>query len=659
MTYNHFQKQILTTIVMAVASITFAFAQSYEITSPDNAIKVAISVSDKLTWSVWYKNEPIIHHSEIAMTVNENMVLGRNAKVARKSELTKDEFITPVVPQKSSRIRDHYKQLTLAFRGNYSVEFRVYNEGVAYRFLTSLKNDIIVNSELLTLNFPEQTTSLFPEEESLVSHYERLYIPAKLDTISGSRFCSLPVLMTVDNSVRVVFTESALHDYPAMFLYGTKGNSLRAGFPKYVLETKPTPGAEDRNEIITSNADYIAKTKGTRSFPWRLCIITADDRKLIESNLVYQLAEPLKIENTDWIKPGKVAWDWYNANNIYGVDVKSGINTDTYKYYIDFAAAHGLEYIILDEGWSKSTTNIIEPNPDIDIHELVKYGESKNVGIIVWMLWKPLDQNLTEALKTYSDWGVKGIKVDFMQRADQYMVNYYERVTAEAAKYHLLTDFHGAFKPTGLGRTYPNVISYEGVKGNENNKWSADITPEHTVTLPFTRMVAGPMDFTPGAMVNAQATNFRISFNRPMSLGTRCHQVAMYVVYESPLQMLCDAPSTYYKEKETTEFISKIPTVWDETIVLQAKVADYILMARRKGETWYIGAMTDWTPRELEVDLSFLPEGQFTMEIMKDGVNADRYAQDYKRETTTADRNAKMNIRLEAGGGWAAILSKK
>ena len=393
-------------------------------------------------------------------------------------------------------------------------------------------------------------------------------------------------------------------------------------------------------------------------FPWRVFIISENDGDLVESDLVFKLSRPLAIQNTNWIKPGRVAWDWYNANNIYGVDFEAGLNTQTYKYYIDFASNYGLEYVILDEGWSKSTTNIMEPSDQIDIQELVRYGKTKKVGIILWTLWKPLNENLEEILKLYKKWEIKGIKVDFMQRADQFMVNYYKKVVKEAAKNQLLVDFHGAFKPAGLRRAYPNLLSYEGLKGNENNKWSDIITPEHNVTLPFTRMVAGPMDFTPGAMSNAQKDNFQISWNRPMSLGTRCHQVAMYVVFESPLQMLCDSPSAYLKEKETTTFISKIPSVWDEIKVLKAKVGDYIIIARRKGKTWYIGGMTDWTGRDFEIDLSFLPSGTFKMEIMKDGTNAHRFAEDYVKETKKVTNKSRVKIKMAQGGGWAAIISK-
>ena len=355
---------------------------------------------------------------------------------------------------------------------------------------------------------------------------------------------------------------------------------------------------------------------------------------------------------------GKVAWDWYNFNNIYGVDFEAGINTNTYKYYIDFASTNGIEYIILDEGWTKSTTQILDYNENIDLPELIKYGKSKNVDIILWVLWKPLDENTEEILKLYSGWGVRGVKIDFMQRSDQYMVESYEKIAQIAASYELLVDFHGAFKPAGIEREWPNIINYEGVKGNENNKWSSDITPEHNVTIPFIRMAAGPIDFTPGSMINTNLANYVPRFTRPMSMGTRCHQVAMYVVYEAPLQMMCESPTIYLKEQETVDFITKIPTIWDETKVLEASVADYIIVARRKGDSWYMGGMTDWTPRKFNVELSFLDEGNYSMEVMKDGINASRHAQDYKREMIDVDKNTKVHINMAPGGGWAAIFTK-
>lgn len=643
-------------LILLAGSVIAGHGQPYNLTSPDGNLVIHVEAAGQLKWSVRYMNQDILLPGAIAMQLNVNNEPGKDVRVRRKSEKTVNQILSPVVPVRSSKIRDHFNQLILEFRGNYSVEFRAYNDGAAYRFRTSMKNDIYVNRETVDLNFPSGTMCYFPEEESMVSHYERTYMYVRMDTIASHKMCSLPALFQVGN-MNALITEADLYDYPNMFLNGTGSNTMKATFPSVVLEARPMPGSEDRNEEILKSATYIARTAGERTFPWRVCII-GNSKTLLETNLVYQLSRDTKFTDVSWIKPGKVAWDWYNALNLYGVDFTAGINTETYKYYIDFASRYGLEYIILDEGWSRSTTNITEANADVDIMELIRYGKSKGVGIILWMLWKPLDENLEEILKTYAGWGIRGIKVDFMQRADQYVVNYYERVAGTAARYKLLVDFHGAFKPSGMQRAYPNLISSEGVKGNENNKWSADVTPEHTVTLPFTRMVAGPMDFTPGALTNAQPGNFRISFYRPMSLGTRCHQVAMYVVFESPLQMLCDAPSTYYREEVTTSFISRIPTVWDETIALHAKVADYVAIARRRGDTWYVGAMTDSAPRELELDFGFLPEGQYNLEVMKDGINATRYASDCKFEKDTVDRYRKMEISLADGGGWAAIITK-
>jgi alpha-glucosidase len=292
----------------------------------------------------------------------------------------------------------------------------------------------------------------------------------------------------------------------------------------------------------------------------------------------------------------------------------------------------------------------------MNIEELFAYAKEKNVGIILWMLWNALDKDFDRALDQFEKWGAKGIKVDFMQRDDQKMVNFYEKVAKAAAEHRLLVDFHGSYKPTGLRRAYPNVLTREGVRGLENNKWSKDVTPKHDVTLPFIRMFAGPMDYTPGAMINATANDFRDIFNRPMSQGTRCHQLAMYVVFESPLQMLADSPSHYLKEPECMEFLSAVPTVWDETRELNAKIGEYVAVARKRGEAWYIGAMTNWTPRDLEFDLNFLGTGNYKMMSWADGINADRYASDYKKQTRTVTGTEKLKVHLAPGGGWAAML---
>ena len=643
-------------IVLGFTSHGLVSAKSYVLESPDEDLAVRVYTGKQLQWEVAYKKSIVVERSLIGMTTGDGVAIGKYPKVVGEKRISIDKNIRPVIAQKSSIVRDNYSELRLDFSGDYSLEVRAYNDGVAYRFLTNFGKEVMIQEETMELNLPEGARTLFPEEETMISHFERLYIEEKVSDLSAERFASLPVYFETDKGTHIVFTEADLYQYPGLFLSGSGGNGLRAAFPGYVTSATPKKGSEDRNEDIES-ADYIAVTEGTRAFPWRLAVISDDAGDLVESQLVFLLSRENQIEDTGWIKPGKIAWDWYNANNIYGVDFESGINTETYKYYIDFASEYNLDYVILDEGWTKSTTEIKSSNPDINVPELVAYGKEKGVGIILWSLWKPMDKDYKNILALYASWGVVGVKIDFMQRADQYMVEYYEKIAKEAAKHKLLVDYHGAFKPAGLRRAFPNVISYEGVKGNENNKWSQDITPEHNVTLPFIRMVAGPMDYTPGSMVNTQLGNHRISHFRPMSLGTRVHQVAMYAVYESALQMLCENPSTYYREHETTEFISRFPTVWDETRVLQAKVGDYIAVARRSGKTWYVGAMTDWSARELEIDFSFLGRGSYKIDYMADGVNADKYAQDYVRKTGKVKRSSKLKVKLAPGGGWAAIIT--
>ncbi|MGJ5641313.1 glycoside hydrolase family 97 protein [Formosa sp. S-31] len=633
-------------------------AQEYTLESPDGHLALKVNISQAISWVAYLDNEVVIEKAVAGMNFSKATDFGVNPLVKKHKIIEESELITPVVPHKNATIKDEYRELILSFKGDYKLNFRVYNDGVAYQFVDESKQIREVVSEQVNLTFPANSKSLFPKEESMYSHNECYYLDTALDAISSDEFCSLPVLF-ITNQAKVLFTETALHDYPGLFLKGNGNTTLNAMFPKYVLEAVDKDGTSDRVQTITKEADYIAKTKGKQEFPWRVFVIAKDDGALVESNLTYQLARPTAIKNTDWIKPGKVAWDWYNNNNIYGVDFKSGLNTATYKYYIDFASKNNIEYVILDEGWTKSTTDILNVNPEMDVQELINYGKEKGVGIILWVLWKPLDANLSEILETYKSWGAKGIKIDYMQRNDQYMVNSYEAIAKACADLELLVDFHGAFKPSGLRRTYPNVINYEGVKGSENNKWSDRITPEHNVTLPFIRMVAGPMDYTPGAMSNKQAVNYAISFDRPMSQGTRAHQVAMYTVYEAPLQMLCDSPSVYYEEQETVDFITQIPTTWDETKVLEASVGNYIAVARKQGDIWYIGAMTDWDERNLTLDLSFLEHGNYTMTVYKDGINANTFAEDYKIETLEVSPIDRVEAIMAKGGGWSAIIRRK
>ncbi|MEA5109516.1 Retaining alpha-galactosidase [bioreactor metagenome] len=629
----------------------------YTVTSPDGKLALKVNPAGNIGFTVFMEGKETCSVSRLGLELASGEALpapGTKPAIFRSSGLTEYQAVVPVKYRQASY---PFNCLELKYRNGPAIEFRVYNDGVAYRFITSRKGMLKVKNEEMRLNFPEGSEVHFPRENSMYSHYERPYLHRPVDSIAPGDFCSLPVLFTAPGKVRVLFTEADLIGYPNAFLKKNTDNGFRAVFPEVVQKALPRGGTSDRSEDIAEQAGYIAETPGGRSFPWRVFAVSQHDASIAGSDLVYRLSRPSELKDTEWIRPGKVAWDWYNANNITGVDFRSGINTETYRYYIDFAAAYGIEYVILDEGWSKTTTNVLETIPEIDLPELIEYAASKQVGIILWLLWHPLNGNEEKILSSYREWGVKGVKVDFMQRADQGMVNSYEKIAAVAAANHLLVDFHGAYKPAGLNRAYPNVLSFEGVMGNENNKWSTYANPEHNVTLPFIRMVAGPMDYTPGAMRNAQKDDFCINFDNPSSLGTRAHQVAMYVIYESPLQMLCDAPSLYLREPEIPAFISRIPVVWDETRVLQGEVGDYILIARRNGDTWYLAAMTDWSPRNLEIGLSFLGEGVYQATIFKDGPNADKNAADYLIRNQNVRRNDKIHFNLAPGGGWTAIVS--
>ena len=624
---------------------------SYSLKSPDGRIEIRVRTAERIKYDVVLKEKFLLQDSDLSINIDHN-ILGVNPKVVAHKERSSNEVLEPAIRQKFAKIRENYNELRLEMEGGYAVVFRAYNEGAAYRLETSLsQSEVKVYSEEASFNFPGSRTVYYPQEESFFSHNERKYLPQAMNQIAPTAVASLPAVVDVDG-VKVAIAESDVEDYPGLWLRGTSGNGLTAIFEAYPLKEKLE---RDRDYKVIEAADYIAVTKGTRTFPWRLVGIAEKDADLVTNPLVWLLEKPSQVQDTSWIKPGKVAWDWWNANNVYGVNFKSGVNTETYKYYIDFASKYGIPYIILDEGWYK-LGNVLDVVPEINIPELTAYGKQKNVGVILWVVWKSLNDQLEAALNRFSQWGVKGIKVDFMQRNDQLLMNFYHNLSRETAKRKMLVDFHGAQKPASLTRTWPNLISTEGVRGLEWSKWSAETDPPHTVTLPFTRMFLGPMDFTPGAMINAQKASFAAIHERPMSLGTRCHQLAMYVVYESPLQMLADSPSNYLREPETMEFLKPVPSEWDDSKALDGKIAEYILVARRSGRDWYVGAMTNWTPREIDLDLSFLSAGNFAMEAYQDGVNADRYGSDYKQVKSRVSRATKLKLKLAPGGGWAARI---
>lgn len=640
-------KKTLLCLMMAWGSL--AFAENYTVNSPDSRITVNVETGTNATYSVTFHGKVILNPSPISMTFDNGTVIGRNMEVKKVERFTQNQVLKPVVRQKSEQIIDHYNEMVLD-ADRYKLYFRVYNDGLAYRFHTDFPDSLKVLNEEVTYCFPEDYNTLFPEERSMLSAQQPLFKPMKLSEIGTDRFCSTPILIKVDENARIFISESDLESYPGMFLRKQGKNELSGKFAAVSLEDYKT---DDRQIFPTKRADYIARVNGTRNYPWRAMIVAENDANLITNQLIYKLA-PEAEGDYSWVRPGKIAWDWYNALILTGVDFKCGINNDTYKYYIDFASKYGIEYVVIDDGWSEAW-DVTKTIPEINMEELVAYGKKKNVDLILWVSWAPFREKIDEAFDKFSQWGIKGIKMDFMNRDDQEMVDFYYEVARKAATHKMLVDFHGAYKPTGWLRTFPNVLTSEGVAGLENHKWGSFVTPKHNVTLPFTRMVAGPMDYTPGAMINFHEKDHKIWFNLPASVGTRCHQLGMYVVYESPLQMLADSPSNYYREPVCMEFLSQVPVVWDETRVLKASVGEYVIVARRHGDAWYIGGMAGEKGQKFEIDLDFI-KGNKTLTYWEDGVNVDMNANDVARRTRKVKQGDKITITMYDGGGYAAVI---
>jgi alpha-glucosidase len=640
-------KKTLLCLMMAWGSLVFA--ENYTVNSPDSRITVNVETGTNTTYSVTFHGKVILNPSPISMTFDNGTVIGRNMEVKKVERFTQNQVLKPVVRQKSEQIIDHYNEMVLD-ADRYKLYFRVYNDGLAYRFHTDFPDSLKVLNEEVTYCFPEDYNTLFPEERSMLSAQQPLFKPMKLSEIGTDRFCSTPILIKVDENARIFISESDLESYPGMFLRKQGKNELAGKFAAVSLEDYKT---DDRQIFPTKRADYIARVNGTRNYPWRAMIVAENDANLITNQLIYKLA-PEAEGDYSWVRPGKIAWDWYNALILTGVDFKCGINNDTYKYYIDFASKYGIEYVVIDDGWSEAW-DVTKTIPEINMEELVAYGKKKNVDLILWVSWAPFREKIDEAFDKFSQWGIKGIKMDFMNRDDQEMVDFYYEVARKAAAHKMLVDFHGAYKPTGWLRTFPNVLTSEGVAGLENHKWGSFVTPKHNVTLPFTRMVAGPMDYTPGAMINFHEKDHKIWFDLPASVGTRCHQLGMYVVYESPLQMLADSPSNYYREPVCMEFLSQVPVVWDETRVLKASVGEYVIVARRHGDAWYIGGMAGEKGQKFEIDLDFI-KGNKTLTYWEDGVNVDMNANDVARRTRKVKQGDKITITMYDGGGYAAVI---
>ncbi len=641
-------------LLLLILSGVSAYSQPYSALSPNGRIRVTVSPGIQMTFSVEMDGKTLLNPSAIGLWV-DSVEIGRQAQVMRqKNRQVRDKVAVPI-PVKADSLSDAYNELRLELKGNAALTFRVYDNGVAYRWETALKKESVrIDGELVSFDLEGASMAYFPRESGFFSHQEPLFESVSFENVPQKTLASLPVVWKTESGTNLFIAESDVEDYPGLWIRTAGQRRLLGDHPPYPLKTQLQG---DRDLRVAEAAPYIAQTKGTRTFPWRIIGIAENDAALLTNSLVYLLAKPNALPDISWIRPGKVAWDWWNANNIYGVPFESGINTVTYKHYIDFAAKNGIEYVILDEGYYV-LGDVLKFIPDVDMEELTAYAREKKVGLILWVVWNTLEDKLEEALAQYEKWGIKGIKVDFMQRDDQVLMQYYHKVSQLAAKHRLLVDFHGNNRPILLARTYPNLITTEGIRGLEWSKWSDNANPEHNLTIPFTRMLLGPMDYTPGAMINVKKENFRAVFDQPMSLGTRCHQLGMYVVFESPLQMLADNPSNYEREPECMKFLREVPVTWDETRVLEAKMGDYVVIARRKGQQWYLGAMTDWTAREVTIQLSFLPEGAFQLESWSDGPNAHKHGSDFSHQTQEVGRSTAITLKLAPGGGYAGVIRR-
>lgn len=641
-----------------------AFAQkNYVLKSPDGKLQVKVEVADKVTYSLQHQSDEVIAPSPISMTLSDGRTLGVDSRVKTVKRTTVDK-VTPSPFYKKQEVKDHYNQMELVFNRNFKLQFRAYNEAMAYRFVETGKKPFKVMNEEATFRFDGNRQAYIPYVKTgtdITSQYfnsfENVYRYEQLTAMNTQRLAFTPIVVEVnDRGKKLCIAESDVESYPGMFLLNKDASTTLKGAFAPLPETTEVGGHNNLQKVPKSYHNYIAACQGGRSFPWRIAMVTEKDTQLSDNDMVYRLASDSRLDDISWIKPGKVAWEWWNHWGIYGVDFQAGVNNKTYMAYIDFASRHGIEYVILDEGWAVNMeADLFQVVPEIDLKELAAYAKSKNVGLILWAGYYAFDRDMEKVCKHYSEMGIKGFKVDFMDRDDQEMVDFHYRAAQMAAKYHMMLDFHGTYKPTGLNRTYPNVINFEAVHGLEQMKWS-DISVDqvtYDVTMPFIRMVAGPVDYTQGAMRNAQKPSFRDIDETPMSQGTRCRQLAEYVIFESPLNMLCDMPMLYEQEKECTEFISQIPTVWDATVAMDGKIGQYIATARRHKDVWYVGALTNWDKREMTLDLSFLGEGDYKAEIFKDGANANDLGHDYKKEVIDIPSNRQLPISMAKGGGYA------
>lgn len=629
-------------------------AKEYELYSLNKMIKLQIQENKGLHISIQHEGTELLKPSLVDISIDgKNMI--EEARVRKVVRNASQQVVRPVIPIKSEVIEDKYNELTLKFNNRMSITFRAYDNGIAYRFSSDLKKGKVrVDKEILDLAIPDSSQGFLMQEKDFLSMSESPYICQQINTYKDGALFSLPALFQVKNKF-IEILESDVVDFPGLWLV-KNGQSFQSEHPQKALETKAGPCYYE--QYVTKRASYIAETTGNRNYPWRIFAIADQEKELITNQLVYLLATPAVEDDYSWIQPGLATLDWWGRRNIYGTDFTGGVNTETHKYFVDFNSRYGLKYFVLDDGWSDAC-DLKKVNENLDLNELSRYAQERQVGLVFWVHAYALKQDVSGYLDFLQSVGAKGIKVDFFNRDDQDAVNLFHQIASEALKRKIVIDFHGICKPIGLNRTYPNVMTSEGLIEFEMNGVSDWANPQHHTLLPFIRMVAGPMDYLPGTLNNAQKKEFYQYGDRPVGLGSRAHSIALSVLYESPITMLPDSPSDYLQEDECTSFLTKIPTVWDETKVIDAQIGKYVIIARRKDNTWFIAAITNWDNRKLQVKLDFLPIGNYQIEAITDGINTKNRAIDYKKVKIDVDNQTVIPMSLEQGGGWVGIITKK
>jgi alpha-glucosidase len=652
--------------VLLVTAAAFFYnarsADTLSLRSPSGNILVRIWKNTIVQYDISFQNKTILSASTIDLLLNDGRSLSANNAIRSYSNKKENRIIVSPIPEKRKNIPDVYNELVIKFKQPYQLTFRAYDDGVAYRINTSFKDSLVIENEIAGFHFEENDSVYFPQvhkrdgADIFHTSFEELYERKPLQTIADSSIAFSPVLITTNEGIKIALTESALEEYPGMFLRGTNTAALNGTFANYPLEEKMFDG-EYPEMIVTKRADFIARTKGTRDFPWRIMMIAKEDKELPSNDIVYRLAQPSRIADASWVHAGKATDEWIINTNIFDVPFKSGINTNTYKYYIDFAKRFGFDPIMMDAGWS-DTKNLFSINPDINMDTIAAYAKTKGIKLSMWTLALTLNNQLDSALAQFDKWGVDFIMTDFIDRDDQKTVEFYYRIATACAAHKIMIMYHGAYPTKGFNRTYPNAITRESVLGSEYNIWSNKVSPTHDLTLPYTRMLAGSFDYEPGILNNATKAAFRTIEGYTMSQGTRCHQLAMFVVYDNPMQIFSGNPSQGSREPEFMQLLGSIPASWDETKILEAKIAEFIITARQKNNNWFVAGMNDWTPRDFNISFDFLDEGNYTATICKDGINADRYASDYKIEKTTINKKTILPIHLAPGGGFMMKIEK-